>query len=224
MTLEIGVDEVLAGQGVDPSSVSPRLPALRAAAERTLSDCRGLLDPRVASVRLQVVGAGTDAVRLQGGVSLDDPRLAARLRGSSEIVFAVCTVGERISAHAAAVMQGDPVTALAVEGLACAGVDALCAAVCEGERRRAAEVGCRVTSPLGPGMHEWPLDEGQRAIFSVVDAESIGVRLSESWQMHPTKSASFVLGVGADVRQDDGGSCSRCAARKRCAWRVRRGA
>jgi hypothetical protein len=223
-TLEIVVDQVLGGQGIDATSPSPRLPALRAAAERVLQEYRGLLEPRVVSRRLAVIGADAAAVRFEGGPSIEDPGVAGRLRGASEVVFAVCTVGEPISRHAAAAMGRDPVAALAIEGLACAGVDAVAAAFCTDEWQLAAGRGCRVTPPLSPGMDEWPLDTGQRAIFGVVDAASIGVRLTESGQMYPAKSTSFVFGVGADVWQDEGGGCSRCAARDRCRWRVRKAA
>jgi hypothetical protein len=220
-TLEITPDQVLAGQGIDPASASPRLPGLRAVAERVLADCRNLLEPRVASRRLPVDGFEAGAVRFDGAVRIEDAGIAERLCGASEAVFVVCTVGEPISRRAAAVMPHDPLSALAIEGLACAGVDALAAAVCDAERHRAALIGARVTAPLSPGMEDWPLDVGQRAIFGVVDATAIGVRLSESWQMYPTKSASFVLGVGTDVRPDDGGNCARCGARGHCAWRRR---
>ena len=202
-TLEITADQVLAGQGIDASSASPRLAALRAVAERVLAECRGLLEPRVASRRLAVAGFDADGIRFEGGLRVDDAVLAARMQGASEVVFAVCTVGEAVSRYAASKMPLDPVSGLAVEGLACAGVEGMAAAFCDGERHRAAAAGLRVTAPLSPGMDEWPIPEGQRAIFGVVDAASIGVRLSESWQMYPTKSTSFAIGIGAGVQREE---------------------
>jgi hypothetical protein len=219
--LEIVVDQVLAGQGIDAASTSPRLPGLRAVAQRVLLESRDLLEPRVACRRLAVVGTEGGALRLDGGVSIQAPGVVERLHGASEVVFAVCTVGERISRHAAAAMTDDPVAALAIEGLACAGVDAVAAVFCDGERRRAAGQGRHVGPPLSPGMDGWPLDAGQGAIFGAVNAASIGVRLSESWQMYPTKSASFALGIGVDAWREEGGSCSRCLAHEGCAWRKR---
>jgi len=216
---DIAVDQVLYGQGIDAESASPRLPELRAVAERALRDYRHWLEPRIVSTRLRVVAFEADAVRLEAGPPLTGRQAAHRFRGASEVVFAVCTVGEAVSRLAASLMDGDPLTALAVEGLACAGVDGLSAAFCAEERRRASAAGMCVTAPLSPGMDGWALDEGQRTLFAHVDAASIGVRLSESFQMCPTKSASFVLGVGVNVPQDEGDACSRCSARDRCAWR-----
>lgn len=221
-TAEIGADQVLTGQGIDPRSLSPRLPVLREAAARAIETGASILDPRVASRRLPIERMEAATIQLAGGVAIHGEPVAERLGGASEVVFVVCTVGDAISRHASALMETDPVAALAIEGLACAGVEALAAGFCRGERKRAAGAGHRVTAPISPGMDEWPLDVGQGIVFRLVDAASIGVRLSESGQMRPCKSSSFIVGVGAGVSEEQHGSCERCGARPTCAWRVGR--
>jgi hypothetical protein len=222
-TVEIGVDQVLAGQGIDPRSPSPRLPALRQAAARAIEAGLSLLDPRVASRRLPVERVDAAPIRLADGSVINGGPVAERLRGATELVLVVCTVGEAISRYAGGLMESNPVAALAVEGLACAGVEALATAVCRDERALAARAGHRVTAPIGPGMDGWPLEAGQRVVFGLVDAGSIGVRLSESSQMRPCKSSSFIVGVGAGVTEGQGSSCEKCSARPRCAWSLGRG-
>jgi hypothetical protein len=192
------------------SSASPRLPGLRAAAARTIAAGLPILEPRVASRRVPVE-------QVEAGEAV-----ARRMHGAVELVAAVCTVGEAVSRRAGALMDRDPVAALAMEGLACAGVDALAAAFCRDERHRAASLGWCVTAPISPGMDGWPLLAGQRVIFGLVDAAGIGVRLSERGQMQPCKSLSFIVGVGADVREDERSSCERCGARPACRWSVGR--
>jgi hypothetical protein len=209
-TVEIGVDQVLLGQGIDPGSASLRMPGLRAAAGRAIDAGLPILEPRVASRRLPVD-------QIEPGEAV-----ARRARGAAELVVAVCTVGEAISRQAGALMEEDPAAALAMEGLACAAVDALAAAFCRNERHRAARLGWRATAPISPGMDEWPLPAGQQLIFGLVDAAAIGVRLSESGQMQPCKSLSFIVGIGAGVEEDERSSCERCGARPACRWSVGR--
>jgi hypothetical protein len=221
-TVDIGVDQVLSGQGIDPGSSSPSLPALRQAALRAIEGGLSVLDPRVASHRTPVERVEAATVHLAGGVVIHGDPVVERLRGATELVLVVCTVGEAISRHASVLMETDPVAALAVEGLACAGVEALAAAFCRDERVRAAGVGHCVTAPISPGIDEWPLEIGQRIVFRLVDAASIGVRLSESGQMRPCKSSSFIVGVGKGVQEGQGSSCERCSARQRCGWSVGR--
>jgi hypothetical protein len=221
--LALGVDRVLAGQGIDPLSASARLAPLRAAAADALAAAPTLLAPAVAIRRVEVSAAAETSLTLsEGGTRLEGRALVELLKGASELVFAVCTVGDAVSRRASAAMADDPVAGLALEGLACAAVDALCAEVCAGERLHAADRGLRVTAPVSPGLEGWPLDAGQQAIFALVDAAAIGVRLSRSFQMQPTKSASFVLGVGRQVPAHDGGSCARCGASGHCGWRTAR--
>ncbi len=221
--IDVGADGILAGQGIDPGSRSPRLPALRTAAEAALERGAPLLAPRVASARVGVVAADAASVRFERGGAIDDPVVARRLAGASEALFAVCTVGDAIDREASALMDRDPVLALALDGLACAAVDRLAAEVCERARREAARAGLRSTAPLSPGMEAWPLLPGQQAVFRLVDAAPIGVRLSEAGQMHPCKSVSLVVGIGAGVEAGEGPSCDRCGARPGCRWSVRRG-
>jgi hypothetical protein len=214
----IGVDQVLAGQGIDPASDSPILAALREAAAHAIDTAVALLDPRVASGRVGVDRVADGCVHLAGGLVIRSGAVAACVDCADQLAAAVCTVGDDVSQRAAALMDTDPVAALALEGLACAGVDALAAAVCRDERARAGRLGLRVSAPLSPGTDEWPLLAGQRAIFDLVDAAAIEVRLGESGQMRPCKSSSFVVGIGARVRQDGRGRCERCSARPACRW------
>jgi hypothetical protein len=219
----VDADDVLAGQGIDPAGGSTRLPALRAVAALAVEHGVPLLTPRVALERVAVTSSDASAVQLEGGVGLEGAAVARRLAGATEALVAVCTVGEAIGREASALMARDPVLALALEGLGCAAVDRLASDVCQRVRDDAAREGLRATAPLSPGMEAWPLLEGQRAVFRVVDADRIGVRLSESGQMQPCKSLSLVVGLGAAVEAGEGASCDRCGARRGCRWSVRRG-
>ena len=77
---------------------------------------------------------------------------------------------------------------------------------------------------LGSGMRAQPGQEGwsigqQKVLFSLVPADEIGVRLTESYLMIPRKSVSFVIGMGPDMRPD-AVACDFCSKRSRCPWRV----
>lgn len=59
-----------------------------------------------------------------------------------------------------------------------------------------------------PVLHE--VGEGQKQIFSLVEAAEVGVTLTPSFQMIPRKSASLVIGLGADIT-DAGKPCNYCS-------------
>ena len=54
------------------------------------------------------------------------------------------------------------------------------------------------TFPLSPGCCDWDLAE-QVLLFSLLEPEAIGVRLSESSVMYPLKSLSAIVGFGKDL-------------------------
>ena len=76
--------------------------------------------------------------------------------------------------------------------------------------------GCR----LGPGLNGVAL-ENQALLFNLLDVETVGVHLNESFIMHPSKSISaFIIFNDSEQREATGNKCSRCKM-KRCQFRVR---
>ncbi len=55
--------------------------------------------------------------------------------------------------------------------------------------------GCRTTVRFSPGYCDWHVNQ-QKILFQSVDADSVGVRLTESCMMIPIKSISGVIGLG----------------------------
>ena len=80
--------------------------------------------------------------------------------------------------------------------------------------------GLFMTAPFGPGQCRWDLKD-QQALFSLVDAESIGVSLGESFLMNPKKSASSIVGIGEEKNIFRLTSCDICD-RPQCTGREMR--
>ncbi len=76
-----------------------------------------------------------------------------------------------------------------------------------------------VSSRFSPGYCQWELDKGQEMIFNLIDAEKIGVSLSNSKMMHPIKSVSFAINIGKEIDQELGErGCETCDM-VNCAYR-----
>jgi hypothetical protein len=209
---------VLAGQGIDATGRGARMPAIRAAAARALQDGRALLAPAVATRLVRVERATLDVLVLAGGGEIAGAAPLRRLSGSLQVLLAVCTIGGACDRRAADLMADDPAAALAFDGLATAGVNALAGAVCESVRADAARSGQRTSVPVSPGQSEWDLAEGQRLIFSLVRPERIGVTVTDRGQMQPIKSVSFAVGIGPTVDDRAPGPCAGCSSQPGCHW------
>lgn len=231
--LALDVDKVLWGEGADPAVIRARRPKLAELAERVIAEGRPLVEPAVVyeryvvtelrHERLTVHNARLPAagqVQSQSGRtgSLAGPLIAQHLAGAQEVVVAVCTIGDRLSACASETINSDGVRGLALDGLASAAAETLAEAMCRRIEDTAAEENLQTSIPLNPGMIGWPHLEGQQQIFALVDAQSIGVSLNTSGFMEPVKSVSFAVGLGRELGRG-GKSCDYCAMRGLCRYK-----
>jgi hypothetical protein len=213
--LAIDVDDVLRAQATDPPAIRARQPGLVEAAERALEEGLPLLQLGVLEERRHVVATRHGRLTLEHGIVLGGRLVGEHLRGASEVVAVLCTVGEEIEVRRRQVFTDDPVVGLALEGVALAALEALRAGVCDQVEQLAAAEGVGVSVPLSPGMEGWPAAEGQASLFALLPAERIGVRLTKCGVMRPAKSLTFVLGLGRQV-EGSGTMCDICGVRTRC--------
>jgi hypothetical protein len=83
----------------------------------------------------------------------------------------------------------------------------------------AAREGLKTSCRASPGYGDWDV-RGQAAVFRLLPAERIGVRLSETFMMAPRKSISFAMHVaGEPERLRSENSCGNCG-RTDCLYRL----
>lgn len=216
--LAIDADKVLWGQGADPAMVRARRPRLAAIAEAAIAEGLPLLAPAVLYHRIPVEGLVHERLMLAGGGVLRGPLIASQLAAASEVIVAVCTVGDRVSSVISERSQATPVAALALDGVAGAAAEALAEAVCRHFDALALAEGLQTSIPLNPGMVGWPLEQGQSQIFSLLDASEIGVYLGAGSVMQPLKSLSLVIGLGHGLNSS-GQTCDFCSMRETCRYK-----
>ena len=215
--LNIDADRVLRGQGADPAVIRVRQPRLVNIAERAVREGLTLLEPAVVYRLALIETIKHERLILADGAPLTGALIARYLSPARYVAVIVCTVGATIDERISALMLRDPVYALALDGLGSAAVEALGAEVCARLEQDAARAGHCTSVPISPGMVGWPVDVGQPQIFSNLDAEAIGVTLTESAQMIPRKSTSLVLGF-APTPFEAGTPCDFCALRNTCRY------
>ena len=217
--LALDADKVLWGQGADPALVRVRRPKLVVIAEAAIVEGRPFLAPVVLYRRIPVAELRHERLLLADGGVLLGPLIASHLAAASEVIVAVCTVGDSVTNVISDKFQTDPVGALALEGVAGAAAEALAEAVCRRFDALAQAEGLQTSIPLNPGMIGWPLEEGQAQIFGLLDATEIGVALDPgTYLMRPLKSLSLVIGLGR-VLNPTGQTCDFCSMRETCRYK-----
>jgi len=135
------------------------------------------------------------------------------------MAFAVCTIGPALEMEVTRLAAaGKTLQAVVLDAIGSVAAEATADAV---EQQIAAEVsgqGLRVSCRASPGYGNWDI-RSQTALFSLVPAERIGVRLSETCMMIPRKSVSFAVHVAREpVRLRGESSCTDCNQRD-CPYR-----
>ena len=143
------------------------------------------------------------------------------IREAEVLCFGLCTAGEAIDEQARALCEnGDLIDSMILDAIAMTGLsligDRLGRAIFVWAESRGLSAS-RAFAP-GAGASRWTL-EGQRFLFRHLPERPLGVQLTDRFLMRPSKSVSFVIGIGECVTQAANPfSCEGCA-RFDCAYR-----
>lgn len=211
--LAIGVERILKGQGITPGKASARLWDF---AKEALDELDGLLEPAALYITVPVISCNHGRVYFEGGV-FEGPLVGEALAGASKLSLALCTIGPRLEEKVSRLMSSEPVKAMALDGAGTAAVSELSSALANLLNAEAAADGLKTGMKTEPGQEGWPIEQ-QRIIFSLLPAEQIQVRLTDSCLMLPRKSLTFAIGQGMEMSKDKV-ACDLCSMRERCQWR-----
>lgn len=213
-SLDITMEQILRGQGIDPQIGKSRT-VLREAAEWALEEGMPLIAPAVTQEILEVREARHERLRFEGGVEFTGRLVTQHLAGSSQVVVMICTLGAGLEDVIAGLLESDPHLGMAMEGFGIAAIEALATAACRRIEEQAGRQGLFTSIPLSPGMVGWPADKGQKQIFRAADGGAIGVRLNASGMMIPRMSLTEVMGIGREL-MIAGRTCDYCSLRESC--------
>jgi hypothetical protein len=217
LPVRIDREEVLRFQGYKKGVDVPTADVL-ALFEEALELGERLMTPRVVYRAIPVTARLPHCIEA-GGERLNIPDIG-RLWGNVDAVGAgICTAGDAVETRVRALFEErelplavmlDSVGSAAVESLAEYANDLLCQAALTEE--------IKVTNRVSPGYAGWDTAE-QAALFGLCSGAPIGVTLNSACFMTPTKSISFLVGLGADANVDHYFTqCRRCWMRD-CSYR-----
>lgn len=188
-----------------------RSEAVEAQVEELLPLGRSLIQPRA-------IGRIHSATSLSE-VEMED--LPSPIRDAEFLCFGLCTAGQAIDDRARALCEeGELIDSMILDAIAMASLsqigDRLGCAAFDWARDRGLSAS-RAFSP-GAGASGWELEK-QRFLFAYLPDDALGVRLTPHLLMQPSKSVSFVIGIGEQVMQAKYPfSCEGCD-RLDCAYR-----
>jgi hypothetical protein len=217
LEIHIDADAVLRGQGATPAIIRSRRPALVSLAEQAIQEGLPLVEPSVVMRQYSIEGVRHERLLLDGGRQLPGKLLVQHLGQARQINVLLCSIGTSLERYSQEMWNSSATYALALDGVGSAAVEALANAACRFLEDQAAAQGWKSSVPLSPGMVDWPVEVGQPQIFQLLEEETAGVDLTQSFIMIPRKSLTMVVGVGPDLEMG-GRTCDFCNLREVCRY------
>lgn len=122
-------------------------------------------------------------------------KLKMNLQGSDRAVLFAATIGSGIDRLIRRYEKADPKMGLLLQGLGAERVESLCDAFDAEVKTVAEELGGSTNWRYSPGYGDLPI-EVQRDFLPLLDAERrLGITLSESCLMAPSKSVTAIIGI-----------------------------
>ena len=130
-----------------------------------------------------------------GTFPLDSRDLARRLANCREVFLLAATAGVALDRYIARQGALSPARALAAQAIGTERTEALCDAFCKEMNTTLAAEHARLTPRFSPGYGDLSLD-AQRALFALLSPEKhVGVTLTDTLLMSPTKSVTAIVGI-----------------------------
>lgn len=130
-----------------------------------------------------------------GNIKTDSQSLRKNLSGCDEIVVFAATIGVGADRIIQRNSVTSPSSAVVAQAVGTAFVEKWCDVLCDRIERREKEEGRFLRPRFSPGYGDFPL-EMQKDIFGMLDCpKAIGVSLTDSLLMVPSKSVSAIVGV-----------------------------
>ena len=190
---------------------------LRAQVETTARELRESLPPKFV-YRAFPLEFGADGVTLVGsGVILTGGLAQKMLQRCDTAVLLCCTLGMEFEQRLRATERRDMGKAVILDACGSAWVESGCDAA---EREIAERFAPRyLTDRFSPGYGDLSLSL-QPAVLAALDAQRrLGVHLSDSFLMTPSKSVTAVIGVSDAPQPARVRGCGYCAMREKCDYR-----
>ena len=167
------------------------------AAQALLEECRRMAEPvltyRLCYRELPLAIAG-DTCDI-GICRVCAPSLAKQLAGCHRVIVFAATVGLPLDRLIAREGRLSPARGLMLQAIGAERIEAVCDRFCEETAERMREVGLYCRRRFSPGYGDLPL-AFQANLFSLLDCErAIGLTLTGSGLMSPTKSVTAIIGL-----------------------------
>ena len=201
-----------------PDADSKRSRNFRPVIEQMRLKALELIDVRCiyAYVPVKVTGTGEILLANQFPVQAS----TSFFEGAHEVLIAIQTIGTRLEAESVRLFEvGEMLEGMVLDGCGTVALDEALELLRGMVVKQVIARGLQTGHSLCPGGYQIPL-EAQKVLFTLLDAEGIGVTLGNAMLMTPIKSHTLVIPVGEKLSKPNMScsiTCEMCTEQQNCA-------
>jgi cobalamin-dependent methionine synthase I len=136
-----------------------------------------------------------DSLEVQGGFVISSRKVCDWMAGCEGLYLMVVTMGAELDAEVARLSKaGDMTRAFLLNAYGAEAAEALMGELNIQLSRKVTSEGLALTKRYSPGYGDWPVT-AQRELLGFLQADKIGIKLTESCLMIPEKSVSAIAGI-----------------------------
>lgn len=154
-----------------------------------------------------------------GGLSVSSTALSKNLQNCREVILLAATIGVEIDRLLARNARLSPSRAVISDALASAAIEAWCDSLNARLTENLSAEGCFLRPRFSPGYGDFPLSVQPRLLDCLQAGKRIGLTLTDSLLMVPTKSVTAVIGI-SDTPSICRSSCEHCNRQSDCPYRA----
>ena len=176
------------------------------------------MTPKICWSYAEISEHSYNSVRLSGyTLSLDGNDISAHLKDCSGVVLMCATLGNNVDVLLRKTQAQDMAKAIILDAMASAAIEQVCD---EAEKEISARLENKhFTWRFSPGYGDFPVAVQKEFLTALNAQKVIGLCVSQSGMLTPTKSVTAVIGVHEKSVQQQKHSCESCNMRDRCNYR-----
>lgn len=160
----------------------------------------------------------SDGILQVGAMKIQSKSLLRNLKGCGQVVLFGATLGAGVDRLIRRISLTDMARAVVLQACAAAELEEYCDEQQKKISRELEKKSLYLRPRFSPGYGDFPI-EFQEPIMRMLDcAKKIGLTMTDSYMMSPTKSVTAIIGISAEKERCPISGCEACE-KKDCAYR-----
>ncbi len=183
----------------------------------SFENLRSVSRPKSVYRIFDLMHTGSDRIEF-GGMEVESRNLSKNLKGCGEIVLFGATLGIGVDRYISRASLTDMARAVVLQACAAALLEEYCDSCQEQIAQEQKREGKYLRPRFSPGYGDFSISYQEQLVRILDCAKKIGLTLTDSMMMTPTKSVTAVIGVSTVKEPCHRSGCEACE-KKDCAYR-----